>query len=66
MTISDAMSRYLVRCEAVAQTDGEHVRSVFDAAFCEFGLPLAIRSDNGPPPSGGPPSMMSRVGSPSV
>jgi putative transposase len=49
LTISDAMSRYLVRCEAVAQTDGEHVRSVFDAAFCEFGLPLAIRSDNGPP-----------------
>jgi putative transposase len=49
LTISDAMSRYLVRCEAVAQTDGEHVRSVFDAAFYEFGLPLAIRSDNGPP-----------------
>jgi putative transposase len=49
LTISDAMSRYLLRCEAVAQTDGEHVRSVFDAAFCEFGLPLAIRSDNGPP-----------------
>ena len=49
LTITDAMSRYLVRCEAVAQTDGEHVRSVFDAAFREFGLPLAIRSDNGPP-----------------
>jgi len=49
LTISDAMSRYLLRCQAVAQTDGEHVRPVFDAAFCEFGLPLAIRSDNGPP-----------------
>jgi putative transposase len=49
LTISDAMSRYLLRCKAVAQTDGEHVRAVFDAAFCEFGLPLAIRSDNGPP-----------------
>jgi len=22
---------------------------VFEAAFCEFGLPIAIRSDNGPP-----------------
>ncbi len=43
------MSRYLLRCQAVAQTDGEHVRPVFDAAFCEFGLPLAIRSDYGPP-----------------
>jgi putative transposase len=49
LTISDAMSRYLLRCEAVAQPDGAHVRPVFEAAFCEFGLPLAIRSDNGPP-----------------
>ncbi len=49
LTISDAMSRYLLRCQAVAQTDGGHVRPVFDAAFCEFGLPLSIRSDNGPP-----------------
>ena len=48
-TISDAMSRYLLRCEAVARPDGAHVRPVFEAAFCEFGLPLAIRSDNGPP-----------------
>ncbi len=49
LTISDAMSRYLLRCEAVAQPDGDCVRDAFDAAFCEFGLPLAIRSDNGPP-----------------
>jgi transposase InsO family protein len=49
LTISDAMSRYLLRCQAVARTDGEHVRPVFEAAFSEFGLPFAIRSDNGPP-----------------
>lgn len=49
LTISDAMSRYLLRCEAVARPDGAHVRPVFEAAFCEFGLPQAIRSDNGPP-----------------
>jgi transposase InsO family protein len=49
LTISDAMSRYLLRCEAVVQPDGDCVRKAFDAAFCEFGLPLAIRSDNGPP-----------------
>jgi putative transposase len=49
LTISDAMSRYLLRCEAVTRPDGAHVRPVFEAAFCEFGLPQAIRSDNGPP-----------------
>ena len=49
LTISDAISRYLLRCQAVARTDGEHVRPVFEAAFSEFGLPFAIRSDNGPP-----------------
>jgi len=49
LTISDAMSRYLLRCQAVARPDSAHVRPVFDAAFGEFGLPLAIRSDNGPP-----------------
>ena len=49
LTIGDAMSRYLLRCQAVARPDGAHVRPEFDAAFCEFGLPLSIRSDNGPP-----------------
>jgi hypothetical protein len=43
------MSRYLLCCEAVAQPDGAPVRLLFEAAFCEFGLRLAIRSDNGPP-----------------
>ena len=49
LTISDATSRFLVRLEAVKRTDGSHVRPEFEAAFCEFGLPLAIRTDNGPP-----------------
>jgi putative transposase len=49
LTISEAMSRYLLRCGAVAQPDGDCVGDAFDAAFCEFGLPLAIRSDNGSP-----------------
>jgi putative transposase len=43
------MSRYLLRCQALDRPDGAHARPVFEAAFCEFGLPLAIRSDNGPP-----------------
>jgi putative transposase len=49
LTISDAMSRYLLACQALERPDQAHVRRVFDATFCEFGLPLAIRSDNGTP-----------------
>jgi putative transposase len=48
-TLSDAHSRYLLRCQAVARPDDEHVRPIFEAVFREHGLPLAIRSDNGPP-----------------
>lgn len=48
-TLSDAHSRYLLRCQAVARPDEPHVRPIFEAAFKEYGLPLAMRSDNGPP-----------------
>jgi hypothetical protein len=49
LTLSDAHSRYLLRCQALARTDTEHVWPVLAAAFREFGLPLRLRSDNGPP-----------------
>ena len=49
LTLSDAMSRYLLRCQRVTRPDHGHVRPVFEEVFCEYGLPLAIRSDNGPP-----------------
>jgi transposase InsO family protein len=49
MTLSDAHSRYLLRCQALARNDGDHVWPVLDAAFREFGLPLRLRSDNGSP-----------------
>jgi transposase InsO family protein len=49
MTLSDAHSRYLLRCQALARNDGNHVWPVLDAAFREFGLPLRLRSDNGSP-----------------
>lgn len=48
-TLQDQASRYLLRLIAVKATDGAHVFPILDAAFREFGLPLAIRSDNGPP-----------------
>ena len=49
LTLTDAHSRYLLRCQAVAAGDTEHVWPILDAAFREYGLPLAMRSDNGPP-----------------
>jgi len=47
--LSDAHSRYLLRCQAMARLDTEHVWPVLDAAFREFGLPHRLRSDNGAP-----------------
>jgi transposase InsO family protein len=49
LTITDAHSRYLLRCQALSRTDTDHVWPVLEAAFREFGLPRCMRSDNGPP-----------------
>ncbi len=49
LTISDAASRYLLRCQAVTRPDGAHVQPLFEATFREFGLPQVLRTDNGPP-----------------
>ncbi len=62
LTISDAFSRYLLRCRAVEKADGAHVRGIFEAAFREFGLPEAIRTDNGPPFAAPAPAGLSRLG----
>jgi putative transposase len=49
LTISDNYSRFLLRCQAVVRPDHEHIKPVFEAVFREFGIPIAIRTDNGPP-----------------
>lgn len=49
LTMSDAHSRMLLCCQIVSKTDYPHVRPVFERAFREYGLPCAIRTDNGPP-----------------
>jgi transposase InsO family protein len=49
LTLTDAHSRYLLRCQALTRTDTDHVWPVLDAAFREFGLPHYMRSDNGSP-----------------
>lgn len=48
LTLSDADSRYLLACQAVDPT-AAGVDAVTDVAFREYGLPRALRSDNGPP-----------------
>jgi putative transposase len=50
LTVSDAWSRYLLRCVAVAGGTGtELVQPHFESLFREYGLPEALRSDNGAP-----------------
>ena len=49
LTVSDADSRYLLVCQAVGRADLEHVWPHLARAFVEYGLPKAMRSDNGPP-----------------
>lgn len=49
LTITDAHSRYLLACVALRHTDEASVRRVLEQVFLEFGLPKAIRSDNGSP-----------------
>lgn len=39
----------MLRCQAVEKTDTARVRAIFEAAFREYGMPAAIRTDNGPP-----------------
>jgi putative transposase len=49
LTITDFATRYLLACEALATTQATFAFAVFERAFNEFGLPLAIRTDNGVP-----------------
>jgi putative transposase len=49
LTISDFATRYLLSCEALATTKEDYAFAVFERAFKEFGLPKAIRTDNGVP-----------------
>ena len=49
LTITDFASRYLITCEALHTTKETYAFVVFESAFKEFGLPCAIRTDNGVP-----------------
>jgi transposase InsO family protein/transposase-like protein len=49
LTITDAYSRYLLHCGKLLINTGEYVWEVLSRAFHEYGLPIFLRHDNGPP-----------------
>jgi putative transposase len=49
LTITDFASRYLLGCEALSTTKEHYAFAVFERVFKDFGLPKAIRTDNGVP-----------------
>ena len=49
LTLLDHVSRKCLGLKALDTPDGDGVRPVFERAFREAGLPLAILTDNGPP-----------------
>lgn len=61
LTITDGYSRMLLRCVALERTLSANVERVFESVFRDYGLPLAIRTDNGPPFSTLAPGGLSRL-----
>lgn len=49
LTITDSYSRFLLACRITTKTDTANVQAAFTDVFREYGLPEAIRSDNGSP-----------------
>src|SRR5215813_9284614 len=49
LTVTDFASRYLFACDALSTTKETFAFTAFERIFKEFGLPKAIRTDNGVP-----------------
>jgi putative transposase len=49
LTITDYRTRYLLACEGLTSVSTDFAFAVFERVFKEFGLPAAIRTDNGTP-----------------
>jgi putative transposase len=49
LTVADQHTRYLLACHGLPSTKGHGVRPVFERLFRQYGLPRAIRTDNGVP-----------------
>jgi len=52
LTLTDNYSRYLLRCEGLIGPRFKETKDVLISAFIEYGMPVAIRSDNGTPFAG--------------
>ncbi len=49
LTVSDNFSRFILGCDALRGPRYVPTRYCLEKIFCEYGLPYAIRSDNGTP-----------------
>ena len=49
LTIADQHTRFLLSCRGLLSTQTVTARPVFERTFREYGLPIAIRTDNGVP-----------------
>ena len=49
LTVADSVSRYLLGCDALRSCGTQTSRKRFERLFREYGLPRAIRTDNGAP-----------------
>jgi len=49
LTIADQHTRFLLSCYGLPSTHGAGARTIFERAFRTYGLPRAIRTDNGVP-----------------
>lgn len=61
LTITDGFSRYILKCKGLPRPLHANVQREFEKTFKEYGLPLAIRTDNGPPFSTLAPGGLSRL-----
>lgn len=49
LTVTDRYSRYLIGCQGLLSTETLGAKEVFKDLFKKYGMPAAIRSDNGTP-----------------
>lgn len=49
LTVTDSASRFLLACESLETTQEKYAITAFERVFKEYGLPTAIKTDNGVP-----------------